>query len=89
MNCFQNVLVFENERGRECCLQILAMASRMTKDALRLVHLPSFTVFQNWPTSRSPLGYVHSLAFSPGGGYLAIGTARGNALLYRLHALPV
>ncbi len=70
-------------------MQILAMASRMTKDALRLVHLPSFTVFSNWPTSRSPLGYVHSLAFSPGGGYLAIGTARGSALLYRLHALPV
>ncbi|CAK0782784.1 hypothetical protein CVIRNUC_005979 [Coccomyxa viridis] len=69
--------------------QILAMASRMTKDALRLVHLPSYTVFSNWPTSRTPLGYVHSLAFSPGGGYLAIGTARGTALLYRLHALPV
>ena len=70
-------------------VQILAMASRMAKDALRLVHLPSYTVFSNWPTSRTPLGYVHSLAFSPGGGYLAIGTARGTALLYRLHALPV
>ena len=72
-----------------CSVQILAMASRMAKDALRLVHLPSCTVFSNWPTSRTPLGYVHSLAFSPGGGYLAIGTARGTALLYRLHALPV
>ncbi len=65
--------------------QILAMASRMKKDALRLVHLPSCTVFSNWPTSRSPLGYVHSLAFSPGGGYLAIGNAKGRTLLYRLH----
>jgi U3 small nucleolar RNA-associated protein 18 len=67
------------------CAQILAMASRMKKDALRLVHLPSCTVFSNWPTSRSPLGYVHSLAFSPGGGYLAVGNAKGRALLYRLH----
>ena len=65
--------------------QMLAMASRMKKDALRLVHLPSGTVFQNWPTSRSPLGYVHSVAFSPGGGYLAVGNAKGRALLYRLH----
>jgi len=65
--------------------QMLAMASRMKKDALRLVHLPSCTVFSNWPTSRTPLHYVHALAFSPRGGYLAVGNAKGRALLYRLH----
>lgn len=65
--------------------QILAMASRMKKDSLRLVHIPSFTVFSNWPTSRSPLHYIHSLAFSPRGGYLAVGNAKGRVLLYRLH----
>eukprot|EP00850_Spirogloea_muscicola_P002635 SM000010S04273 [mRNA] locus=s10:612724:615063:- [translate_table: standard] len=64
---------------------ILAMASHMRKDALRLVHVPSGTVFSNWPTSRSPLQFVHSLDFSPGGAYLAIGNARGQALLYQLH----
>lgn len=68
--------------------QILAMASRMKRDSLRLVHLPTCTVFSNWPTSRSPLHYVHSLAFSPGGGYLAIGNAKGRVLLYRLHHYP-
>eukprot|EP00850_Spirogloea_muscicola_P009364 SM000052S17756 [mRNA] locus=s52:554239:568465:+ [translate_table: standard] len=62
---------------------ILAMASHMRKDALRLVHVPSGTVFSNWPTSRSPLQFVHSLDFSPGGAYLAIGNARGQALLIR------
>jgi U3 small nucleolar RNA-associated protein 18 len=65
--------------------QVLAMASRMQRDALRLVHLPSATVFSNWPTTRSPLHYVHSLCFSPGGGYLAVGNAKGRVLLYRLH----
>lgn len=65
--------------------QMLAMASRMKKDAMRLVHLPSCTVFSNWPTGRSPLHYVHSLAFSPNGGFLAVGNARGRVLLYRLH----
>jgi U3 small nucleolar RNA-associated protein 18 len=65
--------------------QLLAMASRMKRDALTLVHVPTLTAFSNWPTSRSPLHYVHSLAFSPGGGYLAIGNAKGRVLLYRLH----
>jgi len=65
--------------------QLLAIASRMKRDALRLVHLPSLTVFSNWPTSRTPLHYVHSVCFSPGGGYLAIGNAKGRVVLYRLH----
>jgi hypothetical protein len=34
---------------------------------------------------RSPLHYVHSLAFSPHSGFLTIGNARGRVLLYRLH----
>ncbi|CAG9463596.1 unnamed protein product [Pedinophyceae sp. YPF-701] len=69
--------------------QVLAMASRMRKDALRLVHVPTLTVFSNWPTSKSPLHYVHCVAFSPGGGFLAVGNAKGRALLYRLHHFDV
>lgn len=65
--------------------QILAMSSRMEKDALRLVHVPSKTVFSNWPSPKTPLQYVHSMAFSPGGGYFAAGNAGGRVLLYRLH----
>ena len=65
--------------------QVLAIASRMKRDSMRLVHLPSGTVFSNWPTSRTPLHYVHSMAFSPGGGLLAVGNAKGRVLLYRLH----
>ncbi|CAM6126694.1 unnamed protein product [Calypogeia fissa] len=64
--------------------QILAISSRMKKDALRLVHLPSYTVFSNWPTFKTPLHYVHSMDFSPGGGYLAVGNAAGKVLLYRV-----
>ena len=47
--------------------------------------VPTRTVFANWPTARSPLQFVHCAAFSPGGAYLAVGNARGRALLYRLH----
>ena len=62
-----------------------ALASRMKKDSMRLLHVPSMTVFSNWPTGRSPLHFVHCLDFSPSGGFLAIGNARGKVLLYRLH----
>jgi U3 small nucleolar RNA-associated protein 18 len=65
--------------------QILAMASKRNKDALKLVHVPSKTVFANWPTSTTPLSYVQCLAFSPHSGYLAIGNDKGKVLLYRLN----
>ena len=44
------------------CGQILAMSSRWKKDALRLVHLPSCTVYRNWPTSKTPLGRISAVA---------------------------
>jgi len=65
--------------------QMLAMASRLERDALRVVHTETGTVFSNWPTSKTPIGYVHSAAFSPGCGFLAVGNAKGRVLLYRLH----
>jgi U3 small nucleolar RNA-associated protein 18 len=68
--------------------QILVMASRMKRDALRLIHVPTMTAFSNWPTSKSPIHYVHSVAFSPSTGYVAIGNARGRVIMYRLHHYP-
>ena len=65
--------------------QLLVLASRLKRDALRVLHVPTMTVFANWPTSKSPLHYVHCAAPSPHSGYLAIGNARGRVLLYRLH----
>ena len=64
--------------------QILGIASRAKKDALRLVHFPTMRVFANWPTSGTPLGHVTSLAFSPASQYVAIGNNRGKVLLYSL-----
>lgn len=46
--------------------QLLAMASKWKRDAMRLVHLPSCTVFKNWPTSSTPLGRITGVAFSDG-----------------------
>ncbi|KAK5115496.1 hypothetical protein LTR62_001155 [Meristemomyces frigidus] len=49
------------------CGQILAMASKWKRDALRLVHLPTCTVFRNWPTSETPLGRISAVAWCDGG----------------------
>ncbi|KAK3710961.1 U3 snoRNP protein [Vermiconidia calcicola] len=46
--------------------QLLAMASKWKRDALRLVHLPSCTVFKNWPTSSTPLGRITGVAIAGG-----------------------
>jgi U3 small nucleolar RNA-associated protein 18 len=64
--------------------EILAYASSKKTDALKAVHIPSFGVFENWPTSETPLGRVTSLDFSSDSKYLAIGNHRGKVLLYSL-----
>ncbi|CAG8434057.1 10724_t:CDS:10 [Ambispora gerdemannii] len=64
--------------------QILGITSNSKKGQLKMVHLPSLTVFKNWPASTTPLGYVESFDFSPNSGYMAIGNAKGKVLLYRL-----
>ncbi|KAG8834272.1 hypothetical protein FRC18_002293 [Serendipita sp. 400] len=65
--------------------ELLVMSSRVKKDQLRLVHLPSLSVFSNWPTFNSPLGRISTSAFSPNSEYLAIGNTGGRVLLYGLH----
>lgn len=64
--------------------QLLAISSRREKDALKLVHVPSRTVYSNWPTSQTPLGYVWSMDFSPSSRFLAMGNDQGKCLLYKL-----
>ena len=65
--------------------EILGISSRSIKNAFRLFHVPSLTIFPNWPTSKTPLRYVETFDFSPNSGYLAIGNDRGRALLFRLN----
>ena len=81
----------ENLTTRVDCLkfnpdaQILAVCSTMKKNALKLVHVPSFRVFSNWPALGANLHYPRCLDFSPNGGFMAVGNAGGKVLLYKLH----
>jgi U3 small nucleolar RNA-associated protein 18 len=63
---------------------LMAISSRREKDCMKLVHIPSRTVYSNWPTSQTPLGYVWSIDFSPQSKYIAIGNDHGKCLLYKL-----
>lgn len=65
--------------------QVLLVASSVLRDALRLVHVPSFSVFKNWPTSSTPLGHVSCAAFSPRTRYIAAGNEGGNVRLWSLN----
>lgn len=66
--------------------QLLAFASRALKNAVRLLHVPSMTVYSNWPTQNVNLRRVSCLAFSPSGGFLAAGNDKGEALLFRIRS---
>ncbi|XP_004480510.1 U3 small nucleolar RNA-associated protein 18 homolog [Dasypus novemcinctus] len=66
--------------------EILAIASEKMKEAVRLVHLPSCTVFSNFPVvKKKNISLVHTMDFSPRSGYFALGNEKGKALMYRLH----
>ena len=71
--------------------QLMSMASKWKRDALRLVHLPSCTVYKNWPTSSTPLGRITGVAFASGdivGGdvhsVLAVANERGKIGLWEI-----
>jgi U3 small nucleolar RNA-associated protein 18 len=64
--------------------QLLVFASRWKRDALKLVHLPSCSVYRNWPTDKTPLGRVTSVALSPDGMYLAVGNEQGKIRLWEI-----
>lgn len=64
--------------------QLLAISSRREKNSLKLVHVPTQTVFANWPTSKTPLNYVWSTDFSPCSRFLAVGTDKGKCVLYKM-----
>ncbi|QSS61432.1 U3 snoRNA associated protein [Histoplasma capsulatum] len=65
--------------------QLLVMASRWKKDALRLIHLPSCTVYKNWPTSNTPFGRISAVAIAPTSDTLAVANEQGKIRLWEIH----
>ncbi|KAH8814872.1 U3 small nucleolar RNA-associated protein-like protein [Xylogone sp. PMI_703] len=66
--------------------QLLVISSQWKKDALRIIHLPSCTVYRNWPTSSTPLGRITAVAFSSGSDMLAVANEAGKIRLWEIRA---
>lgn len=64
--------------------QLMVFGSNLKKDALRLVHLPSCTVYRNWPTEQTPLGRISAVAFSADNSILAIGNNAGKVRMWEI-----
>lgn len=66
--------------------QLFAFGSREKKDALRLVHVESCTVYRNWPTRETPLGRITSVAFGRQSDLLAVGNDAGKIRLWEIRS---
>lgn len=64
--------------------EILAMISREKINAFKMVHLPSFKVFKNFPNFQTVLHKPLKVAFSPASGFMSISNNMGIAYLYKL-----
>ncbi|KRT86924.1 WD40 domain-containing protein, partial [Oryctes borbonicus] len=53
--------------------EMLAFSSEEVDTAVRLLHLGSMTVFNNFPNFGTKLGHLTAISFSPGSGYLSLG----------------
>jgi len=65
--------------------EMVVFSTKYTKNALRVAHVARHQVFANWPTSKTPLNYVQTSAFSPHSGFMATGNDKGKVLLHRLN----
>jgi U3 small nucleolar RNA-associated protein 18 len=48
------------------------------------VHLPTCTVYKNWPTSGTPFGRISAVAMSPNSELLAVGNQQGKIRMWEI-----
>ncbi|KPI91304.1 hypothetical protein RR46_14808 [Papilio xuthus] len=63
--------------------EILAISSGYYPNAIKILQLPSYHVFYNFPSNLN-LYQVQNVSFSPNTGYMGISNNKGRAFLYRL-----
>jgi len=65
--------------------EILAVLSRWKTNGIKLIHMGSMTVFQNWPDFKSHIQFPFSINFSEESKYFYVGNDEGNVLMYKLN----
>lgn len=64
--------------------ELLAMCSVDAKNAVKIAHVQSGSVFSNFPSHLDRIGQSTVVEFSPESGFLGVGTLESRAPLYRL-----
>lgn len=65
--------------------QMLAVCSKWKKNSVKMIHLPSYTVFQNFPgVAAGILKYPFTFDFSYSGEFFAMGNDEGKAHLFHM-----
>ena len=64
--------------------ELLALCSEMKENAVKMVHLPSMSIYQNFPSLNFNLKRPNCMDFSLNGGFFSLGNNKGAANLFRL-----
>jgi U3 small nucleolar RNA-associated protein 18 len=62
--------------------EMLGIFSKWKRNAIRLTHFPTMTVFSNWPNLKTNLKFISSLAFSDDCKHMALGNDEGRVYMY-------
>lgn len=84
IKAFMNIVTQVTSLKFNSTQQILAMASDEKENHIKMAHLPSMTIFNNFPTVNSNIGRVQAFDFSPSSGYFSCVNNQSTAFLYRL-----
>ncbi|KAL8303993.1 hypothetical protein RB597_004665 [Gaeumannomyces tritici] len=66
--------------------QLLGFGSIHKKDAFKLAHMPSCTLYRNWPTADTPFGKITAVAFGRQSDLLAVANERGKIRLWEIRS---
>ena len=64
--------------------EILAIGSKWKKNSLKLVHMDSLTVFENFPSFKNNVKYPFSCSFNSTGEFFVVGNDEGHDYLFNL-----
>ncbi|XP_022688221.1 U3 small nucleolar RNA-associated protein 18 homolog [Varroa jacobsoni] len=85
LKCVKNIVTPVTSLAFNESSEILLIASRYKPEAVKMVHTGSLTAFSNFPGVRHKFRNPSCAAFSPNGGFLALGSTIGAANLIRIN----
>ena len=95
LKCFKNLVTEVRSVSINNDNTLVVYASEDKKDQVRVIHLPSLSVYSNWPAVNEKLGFIRDVSISGdnrscgegalGVEYLAMAGKRGKVYLYRFN----